>query len=93
MRTAPRQGGEGRQGEREGIARPGWLAALPSPPEGGEEDGEEDEAGRMADGARRCPAAVCWSIGGEVWRWLRPELDGVAALPLVLVAGAMVAKW
>ena len=37
----------------------------------------------------------CWSlsIGGEVWRRLRPEADEVTALPLVLVAGAMVAKW
>lgn len=25
---APRQGGEGRQDEREGIARPGWLSTL-----------------------------------------------------------------
>lgn len=32
-----------------GSPRPGWLAALPSPPDGGEEDGDEDEAGRMAD--------------------------------------------
>ena len=44
---APRQGGEGRQDERERIARPGLLAALPSQP--GRGDGEEDEAGRMAD--------------------------------------------
>ena len=43
----PGRGGEGRRGELEGIARPGWLAALLSPPDGGEED--EDEAGRMAD--------------------------------------------
>ena len=62
---APRQGGDGRQDEREGIARPGWLSALPSPPDGGEEDGEEDEAGRMTDRTRRCPSG-CWSIGGEV---------------------------
>ena len=26
-----------------------------------------------------------------MWRWLRPEADEVAALPLVLVAGAMAA--
>lgn len=67
-------------GRVEGIARPGWLAALPSPPDRGEEDGAE--AGRMTDSPRRC-----WSlsIGGEVGRWLRPEADEVAALPLVLV--------
>lgn len=35
MRPAPRQGGEVGRGEREGVARPGWLVALPSPPEGG----------------------------------------------------------
>ena len=60
----------GRVSER-GIARPGSLAALPSPPDGGEEDG--DEAGRMLDSPRRCPvAAGCWSIGGEVVaRWRR----------------------
>ena len=93
----PPQGGESRRGELERIARPGWLAALPSPPEGGEED--EDEAGRMAD--RRGAALLLfagrsvarwWRGGGNVWRWLRPEADEAAALPLVLVAGAMVAK-
>ena len=68
---APRKGGEGRQGERGGgIARPGWLDALP------------------------CSLLVDrWRGGGEVWRRLRPEPDEVAALPFVLVAGAMVAKW
>ena len=40
MRTAPRQGWRGSTGELEGIARPGWLAALLSPPDGGEEDGD-----------------------------------------------------
>lgn len=71
MPRPPRQGGEDRQGERQRIARPHWFAALPSPPEGGEEDREEDreedEAGRMADGrgAALLLVAVCWSIGGE----------------------------
>ena len=80
---APRQGGEGRQGERQGIARPGWLAAIPSPPGRGEEDG--DEAGRRA-GWQTVEALPCcllvdrWRDGGEVWRWHRPEPDGVAAL-------------
>ena len=46
---APRQGGEGRQGEREEISRPGWLAALPSPHDGWEEEEDVDEAGRMAE--------------------------------------------
>lgn len=62
---APRQGGEGRQGERQGIARPGWLAAIPSPPGRGEEDG--DEAGRMAD---RRGAALLFA-GRSVARWWR----------------------
>ena len=84
MPMTPRQGGEGRQDEREGIARHGWLSAIPSPPDGGEEDGEEDEADRMTDSLRGCPSG-CWSIGGEVvarwWRWHRPEVDEVAARP------------
>ena len=36
----PRKGGEGRQGEREGVARPVWLGAMPLPPEGGDDDEE-----------------------------------------------------
>ena len=79
-----RQGVEGRRGEMCGVARPGWLSALPSPPDGGEEDGEEDEAGRMTDSLRGCPSG-CWSIGGEVvamwYRWHHPEADRVGALP------------
>ena len=48
-----------------GSPRHGWLSSLPSPPDGGEEDGEEDEAGRMTDRTSGCPSG-CWSIGGEV---------------------------
>ena len=67
MPRHPGRGGEGRQGEQEGIARHGWFSALPSPPGREKEDGEEDEAGRMADGARRCPVAAgrCRSVA----RW------------------------
>lgn len=84
LRHPPRQGGEDRQGERQRIARLHWLAALPSPPEGGEEDREEDEAGRMADGrgAALLLVAVCWSIGGEAVAIASPRGGrGVAALP------------
>ena len=63
----PRQGGEGRQGERKWIARPGWLSDLPSPPEGGEED--EPEADGMTESPRRCPVAA-----GR-WRGGRPSLS------------------
>ena len=78
MRTAPRQGGEGRQDEREGIARHGWLTALPHHLK--EED--EDEAGRMSD--RRGAAILLVDRRRGVamwWRLHRPELDEVAARP------------
>ena len=41
----------------------------------------------MTDSPRRCPGRCRGS--GEVWRRHRPEADGVAAPPLVLVAGAI----
>lgn len=63
---APRQGGEGREGELEGIARPGCIAALPSPPDGGEED-EARRAGWQTVEALPC----CWLLvaGATVARW------------------------
>ena len=51
------------------VARPGWLSALPSPPDGGEEDGEEDEVGRMVD--RRGAALALLVAGRSVARWWR----------------------
>lgn len=71
------------------------LAGSPPYPHHLKEGKEEDEAGRMADrrGAALWLLVNQWRGGGKVWRWLRPEADGVAVLPLPLVAGAMVAKW
>ena len=47
--------------------------------------------------SRRCPvAAVRWRCGGEVWRWHRPEPDGVAFLPspcAMLRAGEAASGW
>ena len=40
-----------------------------------EDDGEEDEAGRMTDSPRRCPVvAGCCSIGGDVVAMTSPRI-------------------
>lgn len=70
-----------RTGEKvDGVSRRG-SPALSSPPERG--DGDEDEAGRMADrrGAALSLLVARWRCGGEVWRWHRPEPDGVDSFP------------
>lgn len=61
----------------------GGVRKYAEAPRQGGEDG--DEAGRRA-GWQTVEALPCcllvdrWRDGGEVWRWHRPEPDGVAAL-------------
>ena len=93
----PRQGGEGLRGERQGIARPGWLAALPSPPEERKRT-RTRRAGWQTVEALPC----CWLLVDRRrcvamwWRWHRPEPDGVAFLPspcAMLRAGEAASVW
>ena len=69
-----------------GVSRPGWLSALPSPPDGGEEDEDEDEAGRMSDrrGASLLLLVNRWRGVAMWWRLHRPESDGLPSFPFLL---------
>ena len=89
----------GRVERVDGVSGKGWPAlagSLPFPHH--LKDGRGIERGGQ-DGrtSRRCPvAAVRWRCGGEVWRWHRPEPDGVAFLPSpcsMLRAGEAASVW
>ena len=89
----------GRVERVDGVSGKGWPAlagSLPFPHH--LKDGRGIERGGQ-DGrtSRRCPvAAVRWRCGGEVWRWHRPEPDGVAFLPspcAMLRAGEAASGW
>ena len=85
----------GRVERFDGVSGKGWPALAGSVPcpyhlKEGTTTRKGRGRGRGGQGvrtSRRCPvAAVRWRCGGEVWRWHRPEPDGVAFLPSPLSA-------
>ena len=66
---------------------PALAGSLPCPHHLAEGKRGEDEAGRMADSPRPCPAACCWSIGGEVVAMASPRTGRGARPSLSLSVG------